>query len=66
MVTAHHVGEDKTVPKIGSQAVGQHKVVDAPAHILLSGVVYIAPPGIKHSIGIQRAEGIDKAAGKKL
>ncbi len=66
VVAAEDVGEDKAVLQAGEQAVGKDEIVDAPAHVFLSGVVHIAPPGVFHPIGVEGAEAVGKAGGQQV
>ena len=66
MVGAEDVGMDLRIVKTLAQTVGDDKVIDAPAGILLTGLEAVGPPGIFHLIGIFEAEGVGKAAGQQM
>ena len=50
-----------------AQAVGDHKVVDAPAHVPLPRPHPVAPPGVGvGALGVEKAEAVGKARGQQL
>ena len=62
MVAAEDLAVDGGLFDLGGQAVGDDEVVDAPPHVLLSGVEAVAPPGVgPFQIGIFGAEGVGEA-----
>ena len=49
-----------------AQSVGDDKIVDAPADVLLPGVEAVAPPGVFRRVGMLEAPGIGEAGGQQL
>ena len=49
------------------QPVGDEKIIDAPACVLVSRMEAVAPPGIRaRKLGVPETEGVRKSGGKQL
>ena len=61
VVASHYVRQYHAVAHTVHEAVADQEVIDAPAYVLCSGVAHVAPPSIRHFVGIQRTECVCKA-----
>ena len=66
MVAAEDVAVDLGIVETLTQTVGDDEVVDAPAHVLLTGLEAIRPPGVLHLLGVLIPERVRKAAGQQV
>ena len=62
MVTAHYFGKNTAILYLVHDSLGYNEIVDSPPDVLFTSVIHIAPPGILHLFGIERAEGVAKTA----
>ena len=61
MVATHNLGVYLGFCHLGGEALGDEEVVDAPPSVLLTGAEAVGPPAVGHLVGVQTAEGVDKA-----
>ena len=66
MVAAEDVAVDLGVVEALTQTVGDDEVVDAPAHVLLTGLETVRPPRILHLLRVLVTEAVRKAAGQQV